>query len=431
MKIDSIYHTRESRRKECRGDRPERRYSKDPIHHPLLLEREYVRALNFTKMERMLAKPFVAALSHHREGICKLTKSCASNGFASASYDNKAILWDLESRHVVSEAQLNSVINGIALDSADNLYVSQSRHVTRVDAGRPTKSCSASPVYRTDSVVTCLSASDDYHLGVGHSVGVSIFDVNRLTPKNRYVIDGVSHVSFNRSFKYIVGALSSMAISLYDNRSCRDFLRMDIAGSNCMSFSPQQGFMFATGNEDGNGYLHDMRNPSRPVETYRGHTNAVVAISFNPNGREIATGSFDRTIRLFNIDERKSRDCYYNDRMQIVHGVEFSNDGKFLISGSDDASLRIWKAHASRKIGPMSRAERESIEYRDALKDKFKHIGEISRISRHRFLNKEAKREMRIRHEMYEGSLRRAARREKERELREKHAQESSESSMC
>lgn len=428
MKIDSIYHNKESRRRECKGDRPERRFSKNPIHHPLLLEREYVRALNSTKVERMLAKPFIAALSHHREGINKLAKSYTSNNFASASYDNKVILWDLTSRNIVSKSQLDCVINGIALDSTNNLYVSQEKHVMRFGgASTAAELHNASLIYRVGSVVSSLDVSDDHHLGVGCSRGVSIFDINRLTPKSCYDIDDVSCVSFNRSFKYIVGALTSMSINLYDNRSCRDFLRIDMAGSSCMSFNPQRGFVFATGNEDGNGYLHDIRNPTRPVETYRGHTNAVVTISFNPNGREIVTGSFDRTIRLFNIDERKSRDCYYNDRMQIVHGAEFSNDGEFVVSGSDDASLRLWKAHASKKLGPMSRAERESVEYTNALKDKFRNVGEISRISRHRFLNREIKQEMKVRHEMHEGSLRRAAKKEKEREFKEKHTQESSE----
>lgn len=429
MKIDSIYHSKESRRKECKGDRREKRFSKDPVHHPFLLEREYVRALNSTKIERMLAKPFIAALSHHREGINKLAKSYVSNNFASASYDNKVILWDLASRNIVSENQLDSIVNGISLDSADSLYVSQEKHVIRFNnASVGAGPYGSSSVYKVDSVVTSLDVSSDYHLGVGSTKGVSIFDVSRLTPKSCYEIDGVSHVSFNRSFKYIMGALTSMSVSLYDNRSCKDFLRIDVAGSCCMSFNPQQGFLFAIGNEDGNGYLYDIRNPKRAVETYRGHTNAVVAISFNPNGKEIVTGSFDRTIRLFNIDERKSRDCYYSDRMQIVHGVEFSNDGEFVVSGSDDASLRLWKAHASKKAGPMSRAEKESVEYANALKDKFKDVGEISRISRHRFLNKEIKRDMRVRHEMYEGSLRRAARKEREREFREKYARESSES---
>ncbi len=41
----------------------------DPSLHPLEVPREYVRALNATKLDRVFAKPFVGSLSGHTDGV--------------------------------------------------------------------------------------------------------------------------------------------------------------------------------------------------------------------------------------------------------------------------------------------------------------------------------------------------------------------------
>lgn len=46
----------------------------DPSLHPLEAPREYVKALNATKLERVFAKPFVGSLSGHTDGVYCLCK---------------------------------------------------------------------------------------------------------------------------------------------------------------------------------------------------------------------------------------------------------------------------------------------------------------------------------------------------------------------
>lgn len=404
MKIDSIYHKKESRKSESKGAKKIASSSKDAVHHPFLIEREYVRALNATKLDRVFAKPFVASLSHHKEGINKLAKS-NSTLFASSSYDNNVIVWDLKTRQLVNSISKDSVINGIAFCN-ENILITQNKTVELSDGKKTIQK------YNTDFNLAAVDYNNT--LIAGGNSGVWAFDINRTTPRHKYSLDGVNAVGYNRSFEYLIGALTSLSINLYDDRTNKAVSSISHMGNNCLSFSNQRGYLLATGNEDGCGYLYDLRNTEKSLGIYRGHTNAVVSIAFNPNGKEVVTGSFDKTIRIFNAHDRKPRDCYYNDRMHIVFGVEYSNDGKFIISGSDDSSLRIWKANASRKTGALSRVEKEAGRYADALKEKFKDVSEISRISSHRFLNKEIKTEMRIQHEKHEGKLRRANKQKEE-----------------
>lgn len=46
----------------------------DPALHPLETPREYTRALNAVKLERVFAKPFVGCLDGHRDGVTCLGK---------------------------------------------------------------------------------------------------------------------------------------------------------------------------------------------------------------------------------------------------------------------------------------------------------------------------------------------------------------------
>lgn len=46
----------------------------DPEAHPFEQGREYTRALNAVKLDRMFAKPFVASLNGHIDGVYSMTK---------------------------------------------------------------------------------------------------------------------------------------------------------------------------------------------------------------------------------------------------------------------------------------------------------------------------------------------------------------------
>lgn len=63
-------------------------------------------------------------------------------------------------------------------------------------------------------------------------------------------------------------------------------------------------------------------------------------------------------------------------------------DSKFIISGSEDTNIRIWKANAGDPMKPLLPREKEKIAYNEKLKKKYKYNSEIKRILRHRHLPK-------------------------------------------
>jgi len=60
----------------------------------------------------------------------------------------------------------------------------------------------------------------------------------------------------------------------------------------------------------------------------------------------------------------------------------FSADARFVLSGSDDGNVRIWKAKASDKLGVITARERAAIEYRNSLKERWRVDSEVDRVAR-------------------------------------------------
>lgn len=61
----------------------------------------------------------------------------------------------------------------------------------------------------------------------------------------------------------------------------------------------------------------------------------------------------------------------------------FTSDAKYVLSGSDDGNVRIWKAKAHEKLGILDSRERAAIEYRESLKQKWKADAQVSKVSRY------------------------------------------------
>lgn len=67
----------------------------------------------------------------------------------------------------------------------------------------------------------------------------------------------------------------------------------------------------------------------------------------------------------------------------------YTLDSRFVLSGSDEGNLRIWKSDSSAPLGHSSTREHQRRQYRESLKDKWSHVGEVSKINRQTFLPQE------------------------------------------
>ena len=74
-----------------------------------------------------------------------------------------------------------------------------------------------------------------------------------------------------------------------------------------------------------------------------------------------------------------------------VFSVKFSMDAKYILSGSDDGNVRLWRAIASDRSTVHTARERQALEYGEFLKQQYQHMPEIRRIARRRHVPKPIK----------------------------------------
>merc|ERR1719160_849500 len=74
--------------------------------------------------------------------------------------------------------------------------------------------------------------------------------------------------------------------------------------------------------------------------------------------------------------------------MQRVFTVKYSIDGEYVLSGSDDMNIRIWKTTASQQHGILLPWEKQKQDYECALIDRYQCVPHIQKIVKKRFIPK-------------------------------------------
>jgi WD40 repeat protein len=121
-------------------------------------------------------------------------------------------------------------------------------------------------------------------------------------------------------------------------------------GRVCLvSFSPY-GSMLASGSWDGTVKLWSV-SERKEIATF--NTGIVLSVSFSPDGRVFASGrSYGGIVKLWSVSERKEIATFKGHTSEVT-SVSLSPDGSVLASGSMDGTVKLWSVSERKEIATL------------------------------------------------------------------------------
>lgn len=173
---------------------------------------------------------------------------------------------------------------------------------------------------------------------------VQIWDESRSSPLSTLAFgssqETVTSVRFNQSETSVLASVGTdRSMVLYDVRTGKAERRVRMAvrhlprppdrrafahspfhslqfKSNSLAWCPTLPTVMLLASEDHNLYTFDVRNLASPTQIYKDHVAAVMGCDWSPTGEQFVSGSWDRTIRIWDRTEGRSKDVYHTKRMQ-------------------------------------------------------------------------------------------------------------------
>jgi WD40 repeat protein/mono/diheme cytochrome c family protein len=250
------------------------------------------------------------------------------------------------------EAQ-SSPANAIAFSRDGRLAAiaaaDKSVRIVDVEANRDLRRC----IGHTASVWCVAFSSDGNRLLSGGKDGsVRLWDVTTARELNR--LDGhedlVSAVAFSPDDRRAVSAGYDHQVILWDLEKGKPVAGFKFDGdakyTNAVAFAPdgERALLCA----ENKVYVLDAAS-GKVLHTLTGHTSAVECAVFSKDGKRVVSGGDDRTLRLWDADTGKEIRAYTGHESG-VKAVAISGDGKRLLSGGSDATVRLWDADVVKEL---------------------------------------------------------------------------------
>jgi len=90
-----------------------------------------------------------------------------------------------------------------------------------------------------------------------------------------------------------------------------------------------------------------------PLRIFSGHTDEIRAVAFSPDGKYVLTGSADTTIKLWDAVTGKPVRTFKGHTAEIS-SIAFSPDGRYIVSASADTTAKVWNVTTGEEIYTLS-----------------------------------------------------------------------------
>lgn len=276
-------------------------------------------------------------LRGHKEGVEAVVFDIDGKTLASASMDHSIRLWNIDTgEEVVRFSNHSNITEGLAFSSdGKTLATGSGGGMIYLWDLTMSKEFAHLPKHENGVLHIALSSDGKTLATTGLDDTVRLWDVatyNELVRLQGY--EKPNHVPTN-----ILAKESKMLWG--DNK--KDLL-------TSITFSPD-GKMLSSGSYDKTIHLWEA-NTGKLITQLQGHQDHVTSVAFSQDGKTLASGSSDKTVRLWDITTLKEITQLIGHQ-DFVTSVAFAPDGKTLATAAGDKTVRLWDITTHKEIGQL------------------------------------------------------------------------------
>lgn len=162
-------------------------------------------------------------------------------------------------------------------------------------------------------------------------------------------LDDYFSAIFSADSRYVIsGGISSVCIwNVHTGEKIRELVGHS-EHIYCLATSPT-GDIVASGSVDRTIRLWNTETGAPIGEPLQGHGDTVRSVSFSPDGQNIASGSDDRTVRIWSVKTGRAIGNPLTGHDHFVERVAYSPDGKQLASGDENGRIIIWDVETCKR----------------------------------------------------------------------------------
>jgi len=213
--------------------------------------------------------------------------------------------------------------------------------------------------HRDRVIVLAASPTGEFLASGGLDETACIWHVPEGRLERNWKLNGAVHsLAFDRSGRTLTaltahGEVSTLAIE--HGRAAKSHFVYH-PNIQSMAQSPTGGLL-ATGGDDSIARIWDFENDDQrrsndnrqPRFELLGHDGPVRSIAFSPDGTILATGSYDHTARLWDVETGSLRNVLRAHLNQITD-LAFSPDGRRLATASHDKTAKLWDVETGNEL---------------------------------------------------------------------------------
>lgn len=328
----------------------------------------------------------------HSEDVKSVFLSKDGSRLVTGGFDGTVRLWDcntgkelgrFEDRPVTAARGLLSTFSGYFTtfaSSPDSKYVvtggkGNVAHLREVDTGKEVHKfeVQSSLVDSNILVSQVLSSPDGKYFATASLAGASLFDVDTAQEIRRFnettdvfSLNATISMRFSSDFRYLAAGGFDKTVELFDVATGRELGRFETESSPVyrLAFAGNGKFLVTTETASrGNTTRIWEIETGKEVRHFEGHSDANKPIfggdssALSSDARYLATVNPDyKTLQLWEVETGKAV-RRFEGHSEPVYSVNFSRDGKYLITGSKDKTARLWEVASGQERLRMSHPE--------------------------------------------------------------------------